>query len=622
MKDIYRYGILLFLVFVVGTAFFRYQMGVQIDGIRKEALENTRKQFFASQSAFDKLSQNFYNDYNDYLARMLYMVRGEKDGERESLREELLTRLYPAYHSATLFGLNQFQVYDGSGRSFLRFHYSDYRDDDLKAVRPAVRKLIREKRFLKGFEVGRFVDGLRYLYPLFYDGEFVGGYEWVWNHETLIRELRRIYGGRYGIIVRSSGMRHIVLPREIRRHYARFVPCSDFLYHKSAFGIYGPDFVGFMNRLFDGKGLCRALEKDESFSFLRELDGREYLVKVVALKTITGKPYGYFISVSEEERIAQIYRLFLIEVVLLLLGLLLIFLLLYRSYRDRMFVRTLIDSQKDIVILTNGIRLTDANRTFLEFFDVKSPEEFVDRYGCICNLFIEEKGFVGRVNDGKDWLEYMRDNDRENRVIMFDRRRGEERIFMVSLNRFDNTGLYVISFRDITELEREKRHFKIESMMDHLTALYNKRSFEHFLKDRLEDLRRFKRGEVALVMFDIDHFKQINDRFGHRTGDEVLRHLAALVQSKMRQSDFLARWGGEEFMMIMEGSGLEGACRKAEMLRELIEAEDFGIPGGLTCSFGVTVLRPDDTIETAQERVDQLLYRAKNGGRNRVVCEA
>jgi diguanylate cyclase (GGDEF)-like protein len=122
-------------------------------------------------------------------------------------------------------------------------------------------------------------------------------------------------------------------------------------------------------------------------------------------------------------------------------------------------------------------------------------------------------------------------------------------------------------------------------------------------------------------MFDIDHFKRVNDRFGHQKGDEVLKKLSALVSSGVRKSDFLVRWGGEEFVIVMEESTLEAACEKAEELRRRIEEADFGIAGKLTCSFGVTMLDPEDTPDGALERVDRILYRAKKSGRNRVICD-
>jgi diguanylate cyclase (GGDEF)-like protein len=594
---------------------------VQIGEIRQESFQSVRGQLSAAQSSFDKLSQNFYNDENDYLARILYLLDRTHDGkERRLWREEVLNRLYPAYRSATLFGLDQFQLIDWNGRSFLRFHYSQKYGDALAPIRPSVRALLKEKRFLKGFEVGRYVDGFRYLYPLFYDGEFVGGYEWVWSHEALVRELRRIYGGRYALLVERKRLERIVLPGEVRRRYAGFSACDAYLYARNAMGLFPSEFRTFLARLFTERKLCTQLRKQRDLAFLVKERGRDFLVTALALKNLAGEPYGYLIAVQPEHRLAAIDRLFLAEVLFLLVALALIYLLLYRSYQDQLFVRTLIDSQKEIVILTDGEKLQDANRAFLDFFGVRSLEEFVALHRCICNLFIEKEGYLSKEVHGESWIAYLERHPDENRVMIHDRHRDEDRIFSLSLSRFDEKGLYVIVFRDITELERESRHFKLESTLDHLTRLYNKRAFEHYAREKLQEIRHLGREDVALVMFDIDHFKSINDRYGHQRGDRVLRNLSAAIRSSVRQNDFLARWGGEEFVIVMDGASLENACKKAERLRCKIAETNLGAEGNVTCSFGVTLLRPDDTLESAMERVDRLLYRAKRAGRNRVAC--
>ena len=237
-----------------------------------------------------------------------------------------------------LFGLNQFQIHDDRGYSFLRFHYREHLGDDLKPVRPSIRQILKKKEFLKGFEVGRYVDGLRYIYPLFYDGEYVGSYEWVWNHEALIRELRRIYGGRYAIVVERSAMRTIAVPEKIERQYAGFPACTDFLYQKNALNLYGLSFSSFMKDLVDTPRLCRKMKERRDHAFAVKVDDRNYLVTVVYLQTITGAPYGNFIAIAEEGRIAGIDRFFLMEIFFLVIVLALIYLLLYRSYRDKMFV--------------------------------------------------------------------------------------------------------------------------------------------------------------------------------------------------------------------------------------------------------------------------------------------
>ena len=120
-------------------------------------------------------------------------------------------------------------------------------------------------------------------------------------------------------------------------------------------------------------------------------------------------------------------------------------------------------------------------------------------------------------------------------------------------------------------------------------------------------------------MFDIDLFKQINDRFGHKLGDDVLVEVCSLVKSQIRSSDFLARWGGEEFLIILPGQSLESAKNTAEKLRQMIENYNFPKTIKLTVSFGVTEFLEGDTLQEIFARSDHNLYQAKSLGRNRTV---
>jgi len=119
-------------------------------------------------------------------------------------------------------------------------------------------------------------------------------------------------------------------------------------------------------------------------------------------------------------------------------------------------------------------------------------------------------------------------------------------------------------------------------------------------------------------MFDIDHFKNINDTHGHTVGDLVLADLAALVQHAIRDTDTLGRWGGEEFMILTPVTTLIDALEFAERLREGIESKFFPVAGQLTCSFGVAEATEGESLEALFHRVDKALYKAKHNGRNRV----
>lgn len=158
--------------------------------------------------------------------------------------------------------------------------------------------------------------------------------------------------------------------------------------------------------------------------------------------------------------------------------------------------------------------------------------------------------------------------------------------------------------------------------IDGLTQVFNKRYFVETLEREIGRAHRYRR-DLSLIMFDIDHFKQINDNFGHLAGDHVLRQLAASIKTRIRREDILSRYGGEEFAIVLPEIDRENAATFAEKVRQLVERsvfefEDTRIP--VTVSVGVATLTPE--IEAPEDIVkiaDERLYEAKNSGRNRVV---
>jgi diguanylate cyclase (GGDEF)-like protein len=159
------------------------------------------------------------------------------------------------------------------------------------------------------------------------------------------------------------------------------------------------------------------------------------------------------------------------------------------------------------------------------------------------------------------------------------------------------------------------------AMTDHLTGALSR----HALAEGASALvARLRDGSerLAVIMVDLDHFKQINDRHGHAGGDAVLRHAAKVLQSCLRADALLARYGGEEFVVLAPVDDLPVARRVAERMRQGLETAGWSevLPGltSVTASLGVAVLEADESLEHALGRADEALYRAKNGGRNQV----
>jgi diguanylate cyclase (GGDEF)-like protein len=172
------------------------------------------------------------------------------------------------------------------------------------------------------------------------------------------------------------------------------------------------------------------------------------------------------------------------------------------------------------------------------------------------------------------------------------------------------------------ENARLLRQTQLLATTDGVTELYNHRYFQERLAAEVERYRRYKIKHLSVVLFDIDHFKQFNDRFGHRTGDMVLCEVARRIRAQARKMDVCARYGGEEFAVILPESSKHGALSYAWRVREAVETEPFAIGGGLeriTVSGGVASCPKD--AATAQELIDaadKALYEAKRAGRNLV----
>ncbi len=166
---------------------------------------------------------------------------------------------------------------------------------------------------------------------------------------------------------------------------------------------------------------------------------------------------------------------------------------------------------------------------------------------------------------------------------------------------------------------------KQESELDYLTKLYNRRMLFKILNQLYQSALRYD-YPLSFVMLDIDHFKKVNDTYGHPAGDDVLVEVAELIRKHVRKADAVARFGGEEFCIVMPHTDLEGACRVAFKIKDTINGHEFVVDAHrirITISAGATALKgSNDTVDDLIKRADRALYAAKHQGRDRVVCDS
>lgn len=197
---------------------------------------------------------------------------------------------------------------------------------------------------------------------------------------------------------------------------------------------------------------------------------------------------------------------------------------------------------------------------------------------------------------------------------------------------------YIAIRHDITELEETKQQLrtinkamknKVDELYtmtnsleekankDNLTGINNRDSFEDSFSIEIERTKE-NNLPLSLMLFDIDNFKSINDTYGHQAGDNILIDMTSIISNNIKTSDLFARWGGEEFVILMVNTSLEGAMNLAEKLRGLIEVHRFNYRDQITASFGVTEFAIEDNKSTLFEKADEALYVAKKNGKNRV----
>jgi len=286
---------------------------------------------------------------------------------------------------------------------------------------------------------------------------------------------------------------------------------------------------------------------------------------------------------------------------------------------NKNYLQMVLDAQKNMVIVRSQAKMEMANQAFYNFMKVQDIDEFRVKHNCISEFFIdgEENEYLTRTIDGLSWVNYILMNPLKTHKVKL-AQDGKNIIFEVnaSVKEVEEYNKVVLTFNNINELEEQKRAFEKASTIDALTRVSNRLKFDTILEQQIE-MKRYNHS-FSLILFDIDDFKKINDNYGHKVGDNILVELAMIVKNAMRKSDAFARWGGEEFAIILPQSRIKTAVKIAEKLRAKIDNHTFEEDMKVTCSFGVCEYKKAYDFDTLIERTDEKLYLAKHKGKNQV----
>ncbi|WP_304546179.1 sensor domain-containing diguanylate cyclase [Sulfurimonas microaerophilic] len=278
-----------------------------------------------------------------------------------------------------------------------------------------------------------------------------------------------------------------------------------------------------------------------------------------------------------------------------------------------------IDLQSSIVVLTDGKQFKFANKSFYHFFGFENLKAFKEKYDCICERFIDHEGFFSLkdVKEGEEhWIESLLNLSRRQRIVSMLDSTATPHAFSVTINKYNNEN-YVVEFNDISDSMLERLQLERQLNRDQLTSAHNRVYFETNIKNIMK-LNQDNNAKTGIVFFDIDHFKLINDTYGHDVGDDVLIALVQVVKEEIRKYDHLIRWGGEEFIIVTRVDSKESLQQMTEHIRVKIQNHYFKDISTLTCSFGLAIHNEGENIKQTITRADEKLYEAKENGRNQV----
>jgi len=295
----------------------------------------------------------------------------------------------------------------------------------------------------------------------------------------------------------------------------------------------------------------------------------------------------------------------------------------YRLKQQEILTKEITKLQDNIlVVLDKDQNMIFSNDNFLNFFKLENLSQFKQKYNRLSYLFLEhEDFFIPRGAGDKEWIKEIEKLENSKRIVsMMNLQLFIPQAFLVSIKYVQETSHTIIIFTEITNITIEKTKFKHKAFTDELTGVYNRAYFNEELSKQIANYKRDK-IPFSFIILDIDKFKNFNDTYGHQIGDEVLKDLAKIINNHTRASDIFARWGGEEFVKILPNTSLEDAIKVTEHLRRIVEYHTFVDNLKVTCSFGISQFRQNDTQDDLMKRADDALYRAKENGRNRVEIE-
>jgi diguanylate cyclase (GGDEF)-like protein len=593
------------LYFIIVLFFFAASAAVFMEMLKKTENELISAKYAKSATNLqNRIHDKIISKQKSTLALALTIAHRDKNLvqfiKNKEVPQDYFDDLLVKYSKYTLYKNIWIHVLDRRGVSIYR-SWNEHHGDNLSLVRNNVAKLIQSPEIKLSISVGKFDMSIKAIVPVFDDTRFVGMIEVISHFNSISKQLDK--NSIESVVVSDKRFRD-----QLKFPVTKLFIDDYYVANKDA----KPELLEYLKKNSVEKYLGSGYKIENGYfivSYKLQNHG-EYIGTYITFQKLD--------DFSFESIHDFVFQWVLFGIISLMAVIGLINMVLYYILRkQKKYYQNIVDSSTNIVIVNEPDQIIEVNRRFFDIFnEYKTLDEFKSQHSCICDFFIDEKGYIQKEMDGIDWVTYVKIHpEKANKVkILYN---GRTYYFLVSASVISEKPLRnAVVLSDITAEEIYKEELEKLTITDPLTGAKNRRYYE--LRAAAEASRACRYKEpLSILLFDIDHFKKVNDEHGHDVGDQVLIEYTKLVKSMLRDTDELCRIGGEEFVIITPHTSQIDAYKLAEKIRKEIEEHHKVLP--ITVSIGIAQYKDCESKDELFKRADNALYEAKESGRNRVV---
>ena len=507
--------------------------------------------------------------------------------------------------------LNQFNIYNRRGEYFYSSDYTEYKIIRSATKNPVLQESLRKKELITGYVLLNKKDYYYSMICPIKSGDKILAYvEFGLKADNLFKVISKAGRFKYALYVNetpNSDKRTISTPTATNsKLFTALHIDQEFIYTYAN----NNKIVKYNDKYY----LFHQFDIERSF--------QRNFAQVVMATNVTR-----YVQQNQETSL----RSFLVLFVVLLFIYLLIYLLFTKLINvllkeeqqlalKQEQLQVIMDNSNSLITLFEKGKLIIANNALLDFTEFNTLEELLREHDNLSKIFIEddETFSAPKAKNNLEWIEALSKLKEEQKIVMLKNKKFGISYFSVKTKVVPNQeNTIIVIFSNVSSLFKKSKKDEYLAYHDNLTGIYNRQYLNQSIAKAITDFKE-NGSRASLLMLDIDFFKKVNDTYGHQVGDDVLIKFTQTISEHIRSKDIFARWGGEEFVILLGETDIKTAQKVAQHLVTIIAAVDFTEVGQVTCSIGVSELREEDSADDWIMNADKALYMAKENGRNRV----